>query len=556
MATETANLDLFINMFDDSVAYFSSHVTLVNDLNVFPVPDGDTGTNMYQTLLGMQTRVSQESPGNISEYCDLLANAALYEGRGNSGVILSQIYRGIAEGVTNGSSIDFNILLNAFSLARDFAYSSVVNPVEGTMLTVLSDLVNALVAQKEQNISICESINLLTDVAQKSVDETPEKLDVLKEGGVVDSGGYGLEIILRGMVLKFVGSDPIKEPIYERLPDSFGEGIKNIISDHTLENEEYGYCTQFILHTDADISLQRELFTKVGTSIVIAGHKDSFKIHLHAEDPGPAVSVAIGLGTISDVSFEDMESQSQITLDSTNEIGFHVNSQVIEMSEDDDTLLVVVSTGEGIKNLFFDAGVAVVIDGGDTLNPSVAQIADAIDTIKTRQILILPNNKNVTAAATEAAKLFDSEVVVLPTHSIPEGIECAITFDPSMTAQQNMDALESLIEDVRTISIFPASRSVEINSIDIPEGQYISMLDGQFLSTLNNSLDLLVDSIKSIDSSTRDQVMVLVGKTNKNSSISHIEEELERHFGDLSSVGIEIHYGGQPNYDFLVSILN
>ena len=181
MATETANLDLFINMFDDSVAYFSRHVTLVNDLNVFPVPDGDTGTNMYQTLLGMQTRVSQESPGNISEYCDLLANAALYEGRGNSGVILSQIYRGIAEGVTNGSSIDFNILLNAFSLARDFAYSSVVNPVEGTMLTVLSDLVNALVAQKEQNISICESINLLTDVAQKSVDETPEKLDVLKE---------------------------------------------------------------------------------------------------------------------------------------------------------------------------------------------------------------------------------------------------------------------------------------------------------------------------------------------------------------------------------------
>ena len=555
MKVKTGNLDLFTEMFDNSVKYFSRHVGLVNDLNVFPVPDGDTGTNMYQTLLGMQTRVNDETPSNISEYCDLLAQAALYEGRGNSGVILSQIYRGIAEGVTGCESVDLDVLLKALTLARDFAYKSVIDPVEGTMLTVLADLVDGLVEQKEKHLSVCDSIKLLTTVAELSVDQTPEKLDVLKIGGVVDSGGYGLEIILRGMALKFMDSDPTEEPIYERLPASSGEGVRNIISNHVLENGEYGYCTQFILHTKAGIDVQKDLFNKVGTSIVIAGNKDSFKIHLHAEDPGPAISVAIGVGIISDVSFEDMESQSQTKLDSQKDIGFSINEQIIE-SDVGKTLLVAVANGDGIKNLFFDAGAAVVINGGDTLNPSVAQIVDAINAINTSTILLLPNSKNVVAAANEASKLFDKDIVVLSAHSIPEGIECAMTFDSSMTPQENKEILEPLIEDMKTISIFPSSRDVEINSVNIPEGQYISMLDGEFVSTSNNSVDLLIYSIKSIDESDRDQIMVLVGISDNGPNTLSVEKKMEDAFGDLTLAGIEIHYGGQPNYDFLVSILN
>ena len=555
MKVKTGNLDLFTEMFDNSVKYFSRHVGLVNDLNVFPVPDGDTGTNMYQTLLGMQTRVNDETPSNISEYCDLLAQAALYEGRGNSGVILSQIYRGIAEGVTGCESVDLDVLLKALTLARDFAYKSVIDPVEGTMLTVLADLVDGLVEQKEKHLSVCDSIKLLTTVAELSVDQTPEKLDVLKIGGVVDSGGYGLEIILRGMALKFMDSDPTEEPIYERLPASSGEGVRNIISNHVLENGEYGYCTQFILHTKAGIDVQKDLFNKVGTSIVIAGNKDFFKIHLHAEDPGPAISVAIGVGIISDVSFEDMESQSQTKLDSQKDIGFSINEQIIE-SDVGKTLLVAVANGDGIKNLFFDAGAAVVINGGDTLNPSVAQIVDAINAINTSTILLLPNSKNVVAAANEASKLFDKDIVVLSAHSIPEGIECAMTFDSSMTPQENKEILEPLIEDMKTISIFPSSRDVEINSVNIPEGQYISMLDGEFVSTSNNSVDLLIYSIKSIDESDRDQIMVLVGISDNGPNTLSVEKKMEDAFGDLTLAGIEIHYGGQPNYDFLVSILN
>ena len=555
MKVKTENLDLFTEMFDNSVKYFSRHVRLVNDLNVFPVPDGDTGTNMYQTLLGMQTRVNDETPSNISEYCDLLAQAALYEGRGNSGVILSQIYRGIAEGVAGCESVDLDVLLKALTLARDFAYKSVIDPVEGTMLTVLADLVDGLVEQKEKPLSVCDSIELLTTVAELSVDQTPEKLDVLKIAGVVDSGGYGLEIILRGMALKFMDSDPTEEPIYERLPASSGEGVRNIISNHVLENGEYGYCTQFILHTKTGTDIQKDLFNKVGTSIVIAGNKDSFKIHLHAEDPGPAISVAIGVGIISDVSFEDMESQSQTKLDSQKDIGFSINEQIIE-SDVDKTLLVAVASGEGIKNLFFDAGAAVVIDGGDTLNPSVAQIVDAIDAINASTILLLPNSKNVVAAANEASKLFDKDIVVLSVHSIPEGIECAMTFDSSMTPQENKEILEPLIEDMKTISIFPSSRDVEINSVNIPEGQYVSMLDGEFVSTSNDSIDLLIDSIKSIDESDRDQIMVLVGVSDYEHNTFSVEKKMEGAFGDLTLAGIEIHYGGQANYDFLVSILN
>lgn len=555
MNLETGNLNLFTEMFDNSVKYFARHVALVNDLNVFPVPDGDTGTNMYQTLLGMQTRVHGETPNNISEYCDLLAQAALYEGRGNSGVILSQIYRGIAEGVTGCDSVDSDVLLKAFTLARDFAYKSVIDPVEGTMLTVLTDLVDGLLEQKEKSISVCDSIKSLTTVAELSVDQTPEKLNVLKVGGVVDSGGYGLEIILRGMSLKFTDSDPSEEPIYERVPESSGEGVRNIISNHVLKNEEYGYCVQFVLDTDSDIDVQRNIFEKIAESIVIAENKNYFKIHLHLEEPEVAISAANDLGTISNVSIENMESQSQDKLNLPTNNDFILNHEIIS-TQISDTILIVVASGTGIRKLFLEAGAGVIIDGGDTLNPSVAQILDAVSAIKSELVLLLPNSKNVISAANEVSKLSNKNIIVLPTTSLTEGIECAMLFDPSITPEDNKEILIPLIEDMKTISIFPSSRNVVIESVDIAKGQYISMMDNTFMGTSNDSIDLLINSIKSIEESQREQVMILVGHSDNSLDVSIVEEKMSAVFGDLTSIGIEIHYGGQPNYDFLISILN
>ena len=556
MNIATENLNLFIKMFNNSVKYFSRHVPLVNDLNVFPVPDGDTGTNMYQTLLGMQTRLSTTNPEDIIEYCDLLAQAALYEGRGNSGVILSQIYRGIAEGVQDCIRVDFDTLLNALTLARDFAYNSVLDPVEGTMLTVLTDLVDGLYDQKGKTISLCDSIKLLTNVAKISVDQTPDKLDVLKAGGVVDSGGYGLEIILRGMALTFNNSNPDEEPIYKRIPESSGDKIKDMISEHILGKEEYGYCTQFVLRTNIDLASQRNTFKKLGTSIVIAGNKDSFKIHLHSEDPGAIISLATDIGIISDVSIEDMESQSQNIIDDSIDQGFFVNEDLVATLSLDisNTILIVVASGIGVKNLFLELGSGIVINGGDTMNPSVSQILDAVNVIETDLILLLPNSKNVISAANEVAKLSDKNIVVLPTETVTEGIECAMSFDPSITPESNKEILMSLIEDIKTISIFSSSRAVVINGNNISKGQYIAMMNGEFLDTSDNPIDLLVNSIETVNESEREQVMVLVGDKYKN--ISLVEEKITDTFGELSSNGIEIHYGGQPNYDFLVSILN
>ena len=510
---------------------------------------------MYQTLLGMQTRVHGETPNNISEYCDLLAQAALYEGRGNSGVILSQIYRGIAEGVTGCDSVDSDVLLKAFTLARDFAYKSVIDPVEGTMLTVLTDLVDGLLEQKEKSISVCDSIKSLTTVAELSVDQTPEKLNVLKVGGVVDSGGYGLEIILRGMSLKFTDSDPSEEPIYERVPESSGEGVRNIISNHVLKNEEYGYCVQFVLDTDSDIDVQRNIFEKIAESIVIAENKNYFKIHLHLEEPEVAISAANDLGTISNVSIENMESQSQDKLNLPTNNDFILNHEIIS-TQISDTILIVVASGTGIRKLFLEAGAGVIIDGGDTLNPSVAQILDAVSAIKSELVLLLPNSKNVISAANEVSKLSNKNIIVLPTTSLTEGIECAMLFDPSITPEDNKEILIPLIEDMKTISIFPSSRNVVIESVDIAKGQYISMMDNTFMGTSNDSIDLLINSIKSIEESQREQVMILVGHSDNSLDVSIVEEKMSAVFGDLTSIGIEIHYGGQPNYDFLISILN
>ncbi len=309
MKTLLDDKDVLLQMFESAVIYFDRHVDSINALNVFPVPDGDTGTNMYRTLLGTKNRLDQEKPENISELAELMKLGTLYEGRGNSGVILSQVFRGIHKGISDGKNIDTSSLVSSLSNASDMAYSSVHDPVEGTMLTVLREVAEEASLQSKAGASICEAFDSLIEAAYISVNKTPDQLPVLKEGGVVDSGGYGIEILLRGMALGLAGKDPKVAPLHLRYPT--GEGIKSIIDSHHEKEDLYGYCTQFVLTTsDSKKDDLVPLFNGLGSSVVIVGEGEIFRIHLHCVDPGVAITKAVTQGSISEVSIEDMENQS------------------------------------------------------------------------------------------------------------------------------------------------------------------------------------------------------------------------------------------------------
>ena len=347
MYSKATAADIFWGMFSSAVIFFRRHVDAINSLNVFPVPDGDTGTNMYGTLEGIQSRMRTVEYADLRELTDLLSQAALYEGRGNSGIILSQIFRGLAEYLSvHTSEVDLEIISGAIGNARVKAFDSVAEPTEGTMLTVLSDVANRADSLKGKEISVKNLFKLLVEEAQRSVDRTPELLPILKDSGVVDSGGYGIEVILEGMAIFLTDTDPATVPIMLRRPDGDGTGVENLISDHFGSEEEFGYCTQFILDTDQESETIGTLFQALGTSTVIIGEIPTYRIHIHATDPGAVLTKAVELGSIASVSVENMEVQSKERLGSSERTN---TASKIDLRGQ--TALISIVNGSGISEI-------------------------------------------------------------------------------------------------------------------------------------------------------------------------------------------------------------
>ncbi|PKB66081.1 MAG: hypothetical protein BZY82_06620 [SAR202 cluster bacterium Io17-Chloro-G3] len=559
-------------MFDSAVIYFQRHIESVNALNVFPVPDKDTGTNMYQTLRNMKIGIEREQTGrerkiyeenrdetsnrlqrSLSDLEDLslrLWVASFFAAKGNSGSILAHVFKGIFEGLTRSELVDVSILVKA----KEEAYSTFPNPVEGTMLTVLRDLATESVNQSVPGVSICNSFNSMIEIARISVDSTPSLLSILKESGVVDSGGYGVEIILRGMALFLSREDPETTSLYLRFPDDEGEGIERLILQHQGTNEEYGYCTQFVLESSVSEELLDKKLDEIGESLAILGSHGVFRVHIHAKDPGKPISVAVDLGVVSEVSVENMENQSKTMLMDQNEPKSKTQFDSVDIG--DKTALVALASGEGIKEFLLDSGANLVIEAGDTANPSVGEILDCLEAISANSVLLLPNNKNIASTAHEAAKMADSNVVVLPTVSVLQGMECSFAFDPDLSAQINSEMLVDVMGSVKTILIFPAARSVEINGVSALEGQPVAMLDSKLILSATTNLELLVRAIEATGGQDSDQITVFLGNRLDELDLDPIRDFLESSFGDLEHAGIELHWGGQPHYDFMVSVVS
>ena len=532
--------DLY-DMFVAGTALLERNVEAVNALNVFPVPDGDTGTNMLLTMKGIVGDSSsvQLEAGRMA---DQMARNALMEARGNSGVILSQFFKGLSDGIQGTTHFGVEELARSFSAARNNSYNAVGHPVEGTILTVISSIAEVAGKAVESGSSISDLFEIVCSTANDTVERTPQMLDVLREAGVVDAGGRGLALILEGVRRQLIG-----QSLEDTL--SFGDGsLSEVSSDKVSEqffsdthDEEYGYCTQFMIEGQLPgIDKIRADMEAIADSTVVVGDETMVKVHVHSEDPGKILSSVISYGTLSRVDITNMDEQNE-----------DFSREILDDGINLPVGIIAIALGAGMQDLFTSLGAIKVMDGGNTVNPSVRDIIDAIDSVKSDRVVLLPNNKNIIPAAHQASESSSKSVHVVESKTIPQGIAAILCFNVDRDIQSNMRDMEDAIVSIRTVEVTEAVRDVTLDGIEVKEGQLIGLIDGKLVAggcDLQSVVDLV---LRVADVSGGDLVTMYSGNRVQLDDV----QELERHIhAEFPGLEVEVVNGGQPNYHLLISI--
>jgi len=536
-----------IRLIDDVVFYFDKHVDYVNDLNVFPVPDGDTGTNMYRTLKGVQSRIQEQEIFTIEDLSKVISLAALYEGRGNSGVILAQIIRGLFGCLNETLDWQMSNIPVALSTAKDKAYSSVSEPVEGTMLTVIGEISDNLnYFFSETDTTLEDLLTSLSDFAQKSVNDTPNHMQLLQDSGVVDSGGYGIEIIVKAIELSCLQPRFLDSSVTVRTPEDSGNKIKQALGDHFDHGDEYGFCTQFVLISETDETVLRNKLENLCTSLVVLSESPVHRVHLHTNDVDNVLSNAKKIGEIQDLSVEDMEKQA---------FGSYSNGIETQNVDEDLVKMIVLSSGEGNKEMFLELGAATVFSLSPDSNPSVSELLRLFKQFESSNVdlILLPNDKNIFSAASEAAKMTKLNIKIIPTQNLGQGLECAAEFDPQMKLEINEKLMLEILPNIENIFIFPSARNLSINNNDdVLSGDPIAMKSGVIIDSAKTLDSLLIKILKSEMNLEYERVIILVGKDRIK---SQVDDFLSKNVESVVKSNIETYYGGQDHYDYLVSII-
>ena len=527
---------------------------VVNALNVFPVPDGDTGTNMLLTMRSAVQSADQDSPDgqdrSVALVSAALAEGAFYGARGNSGVILSQFLKGFSEASAGKQSLAADDLASAFKLASDAAYKSVGNPVEGTMLTVIrmaSEAVDGAVQESAGDIlGLWESAY---QASQDALERTPQQLPVLREAGVVDAGGLGIVVLIGGALrsLSYGNSAVVDLSALSRFrAASKGHGGDGLINaeylDATLE-QEWGYCTQFIISgRDLDADRVRSHFLDTALSTVVVGDDRNIRVHIHVEDTGPALSYAESLGVLSHLKIENMDSQNQ-TFASGRQMG-QTASAALALA------LLPVTPGEGLALLFRESGCAAVIEGGQTMNPSVRQILEAARATGARDVIVLPNNGNVVLAAEQAAAA-ESFIHVVPTKSVPQGVAALLAFNAEGRWQDNIDAMNAALSNVASVEVTLAVKGVKIDGVEVAEGQFIGLLEGRLVTAEDSPETALRSALDLAGLSAGAIVTLYYGPGAQASDAESVAQGLKSGFPGIQ---VDLIDGGQPHYQYLASV--
>ena len=537
----------FYNMVVNASNRLLEESDFVNALNVFPVPDGDTGTNMSMTFKAAVKEIENLNSESIGETSKKLAKGALMGARGNSGVILSQILRGISKGLEGKISVDSVEFANAFVEGSKAAYKAVMKPTEGTILSVIRAASEAAVKSKKTDI-----VELLSEIVVESkvmLDKTPDLLPALKKAKVVDSGGMGLYIILQGMY------DALKDGIKAEIKDISAKASTGA-SAQAIEDIDikFGYCTEFIILGDASKAkaFQDEI-EPLGDSMIVVGYDDVIKVHIHTNDPGLVLSKAVAVGELSKIKIDNMREEHREVLMSKEE---YAKAQT-EEAEEEVTVekkkyaFVSVAMGEGITHVLKDLGVDYVIEGGQTMNPSTQDMMECISKLNADHIFILPNNKNIIMAATQAAEISDKDVRVIPTKSIPQGITCITMFNAEHEVDENEAALMEALELVKTGSVTYAVRDTEMDGIEIKEGNMLGLVEGKINKVGEDYFQVAEEVLESMIDEDSELITIFYGKDVDESKIEEFTEKLEEKYEDCD---VQFYKGDQPLYYFIMAV--
>lgn len=525
------------------MTWLRTNQQLVNSLNVFPVPDGDTGTNMLLTMQAAYAEISRSGERNVGRMAHSVAQGALMGARGNSGVILSQIWRGFARGLDSLDTMDGPILAKAFAEARSTAYKGVVRPVEGTILTVIKDTAVAaekIVIDSKDMVSIMEA---LVSAADESVKHTPELLLILRQAGVVDSGGKGLFIILEGM-LRYLKGQSLETPITSVQPLSM-IGIEEM--DEIEPGQDYEVVIDFRPSSPLNIDQFYNDLTEMGTSIQLGEGDGMYRLHIHVptDNRYTPIDYTMKLGTITKVAIENLMAQmEEIEKDQNTRL----NLATVEPGQ---VAVVAVSPGPGISRIFASLGAAAIVEGGQTMNPSTEEILRAVENLPTDTVIILPNNKNIILAAQQCAGVTVKKTSVIPCTSVPQGLSAMLRLDPDGNYDRIVKEMTGAIKEVETGEITVATRSVELNGVSVREGQVIALHNGKLVMAASNLDEACLGLLEKANAGDFERITLFYGANITKQEVNDIVDVIRKAY---PSHEVELHEGGQPHYQFIISI--
>jgi DAK2 domain fusion protein YloV len=533
----------FRDMFAAGGGWLEKSVPDINSINVFPVPDGDTGTNMFLTMRSVIEEADRVSDSSVSAVAKAMAQGALMGARGNSGVILSQFFRGLAKGLDGKDYITGTDWAMALDEASRAAYKGLSQPVEGTMLTVIKDASKAAAeAARTAPDNLTEVTEAVVEAARDSVVRTPLLLDVLREAGVVDAGGQGVYVLLEGALRYLEGK--VEEMKYRRPQLVASElPVATRTAPLSAEPEEpYGYCTNFLLEGSklSPDKIRKKLESR-GQSVVVVGDETTVRVHIHTYDPGGIIRYATSLGTLHQLQVQNMDDQHVGFLDMQKE-----RFPSLEIG------VVAVAAGSGMREVFRSLGAAAIVQGGQTMNPSVQEILQAIELVPSQKVVLLPNNKNIILAASQVQSLISKEVAVIPTRTMPQGIAALIAFNYEGGMEENVQAMEEAVATVKTVEITEAARSTKLQGLKINKGQAIAIVDDENLVAAgDNTADVFFEAIDKAGVDSAEVVTVYYGADVETAQAEQLIQKVHDKYPEKQ---VEVVSGGQPHYRYIVSL--
>ena len=557
MEITSINTETLSKMFLAGAKNLDAKKEWINELNVFPVPDGDTGTNMSMTIMSAAREVSNLTNPSMKELSKAISSGSLRGARGNSGVILSQLFRGFCKVIAGYDEVDVTVFCDAFQKAVETAYKAVMKPKEGTILTVAKGAADKALELAEETDDLVYFFDEIIKHADYVLSQTPEMLPVLKQAGVVDSGGQGLMQVLKGAYDALLG----KEVDYKIEDAGNGSGVVKI-SAETEKEIKFGYCTEFIIVLNRPLSEQEEheykaYLESIGDSIVVVADDEIVKTHVHTNDPGLAIQKALTHGSLSKIKIDNMreEHQEKLIKDAEKLAEKQKEEEKVAPKADEprkDMGFISVSIGEGMNEIFRGLGVDYIIEGGQTMNPSTEDMLSAIDHVNADHIFILPNNKNIIMAANQAASLVeDKEIIVLPTKTIPQGIVAMVNYIPDYSAEENKETMLSEIDNVKTGQVTYAVRDTEIDGKVIKQNDFMGIGDKEILSV---GTDLKATTLEMIDAMVDEDsaiVSIYYGTESNEEDAEAIGAVIGAKYPDVE---VEINNGGQPIYYYVISV--